>query len=368
MAYTGIQHGGRVDATTERKLNAKIVDNILNSRTYASRLLGMGKPMMGKTYDYSIKIVDSGAGEFFTGLETLSSAASDTLITLSYAHTAFQQPQVSIMVESFANAGPTGTIPLDAFKYDESVAEALQEWGAAVYGTGSGNQPLGLGAIVDDGTDVATIGGQTRATYDPLDANVTASGGGLTLLKMAELYDDCSAAGIANEEPNVGDTTKSIWTFYEQLIQPQVRADYNSVGYPKLALRGNSIVAPGQLKGAAGFNVLSFRGIPMLRDDACTAETLFFLNERYFEWRGRTIVPEEYTDYVEKVSLGEDADTLVGVGADQPSPPANFGWFHQKLQMLPQQAGMIARIYAIGQVTPSQFRRHGKLTGITGVG
>ena len=84
---SGIAVHNRVENTTERKLHEKVVDNVLNSRTYFSILMGMGKPFMGSTYDYTIKIEDSGLGEFYTGLETLNSSASDTTITLSYAHT-----------------------------------------------------------------------------------------------------------------------------------------------------------------------------------------------------------------------------------------------------------------------------------------
>ena len=85
MAYDGIQYNNRVDNFTERKLYTKVVDNILSSRTYASRLMGMSKEMVGKTWDYTVKVVDSASGEFFVGLETLNSAASDTTITLSYS-------------------------------------------------------------------------------------------------------------------------------------------------------------------------------------------------------------------------------------------------------------------------------------------
>src|SRR3990167_9633797 len=152
MANDGITNSNRVDTTTERKLQAKVVDNVLTSSTYWSRLQRMGKPFNGKLHDITVKITDSGLGEFFVGLETLNNSASDTTITLSYAHNAFTQPIVLPMLESFANTGEEGTINLDVFKLEEAVGEAVQKLGAAVYGTGSGNQFLGLEAIVDDGT------------------------------------------------------------------------------------------------------------------------------------------------------------------------------------------------------------------------
>lgn len=364
MAYDGIQFTNRVDATSERKLNAKVVDNILNSRTYGVRLLGNGKPMMGKTFDYSVKITDSGAGEFFTGLETLNSAASDTLITLSYAQTAFQQPDVSIMLDAFANSGATGTIDLQVFKMEEAISEAVSRIGSAIYSTGSSNQPLGLGAIVDDATDVTTIGGQSRSTYTTLKATRTAATT-LTLATLATLEDTISAAGVESEEPNINLTTKTVWSLYEQLLQPSVRADYAAIGYNAIQLRGNDVLkSRAELKGAAGFTALSYRGKPVIKDDACTSGNWFMLNERYFEWRGRTVTPNDYN--LEKVNLSSERSVIDGV-SDSFTAPSSAGWFYQPKQMLPNQAGMIGRYYLIGQVTASQFRRQGRLTGVTSV-
>ena len=93
MGYDGIQFGtvgagGRIDGTTERKLHAKVVDNVLNAPTYFSRILGAGKPFLGKTEDITVDVTQDTQGEFFVGLETLQSAAVNTTATLSYAHTA----------------------------------------------------------------------------------------------------------------------------------------------------------------------------------------------------------------------------------------------------------------------------------------
>jgi len=364
MAYDGIQYGNRVDTTTDRKLYAKVVDNVLSSATLMSRFMGNGKPFTHKTMDYTVKITDSSLGEFFSGLEALSSAASDTTITMSYAHTAFAQPIVLPMLESFANVGPGQAIDLDQFKYDEAVAETKSRLGTACFGTGTGEQPNGLGSIVDDATDVTTIGGQSRSTYAVLKATRTASGGTLTLAKLATLDDTISASGVESESPSLHVTTKTVWSLYEQLLSPAVRAEYASVGYNALGVRGDAILkSRADLKGAAGFTALTYRGVPVIKDDKCTAQNWFSINERYIEWRGRTQVPSKYAGQIEKISLGTPS-TMEGVAA---APSESHGCFMQKMQMMPNQAGMIGRIYVIGQLCTSQPRRHGRLTGVTGV-
>lgn len=362
----GINPNARVNPTTDRRIERKAVDNVLNSATWMSRHMGLGRPFYGKTYDVPIKIVDSGLGEFYSGIETLSSQASDTLIELSFAQTAFAQPVVSVMLESFANSGPEQTIDLDLFKMEEAIAETVQSLGAAAYGTGSGNQPLGLEALVDNGTNTSTIGGQSRTTYSALNSTVTDSGGTLTLAKMDTLESAIVAAGIETEYPTLKLTTKTIFDLFKRLLQPTVRAEYQSIGYPTLPLRSMTMeTSRANLKGAAGFTSLSHNGIPLIPDDLCTSGVLYYLNERYIHWLGRTIVPAKYANVLRKVTLAP-TKTFEGVASNLRAP-SDAGWFFQEMQMMPNAAGMVGRFHVIGQSINRQPRRQGKLTGITGV-
>lgn len=365
MAADGIPNTSRVSDLTYQKIYAKVVDQVLNSPTYMSRVMGAGKPFEGKTMDVVYDVTSDTSGQWFTGLETLASAATSTTVTGSYAHTAFTQPQVSIMLESFANSGSSQAIDLDEFKYEKAAAQALQALGTAIYGDGTANTMLGLAQIVNDS---GSVGGLSRSTYSQLNATVTASGGTLTLAKMATLWDAISGTGLAQEEPNVMVTTKTVWSLYEQLLTPQVRNEYNTAGYPSLSLRGKYMSRnKAELKGAAGFNAISFRGAPMIKDDFATSGVLFFLNEEYLEYRGRTTVPEMYRDVLQKVNLGT-MSAYEGTGPEALSLPSEFnGWFYQKPLTIPDQAGRIARFYVIGQMVPHSFRRQGKLTGVTSV-
>lgn len=361
MAYDGQTFGNRVDTLTQRKLYAKVVDNILNSATLGSKLMSNGEEFAGKTMDYTIKVTNSQAGQFIAGSETLNSAASDTTVTMSYAQTAFTQPIVLPLTEAMANSGSFGVINLQAFKKDEAAAEARNRIGLAIYGTGSSNQPLGLGALVDDGTSVASLGGLTRATYPQINSTVTASGGTISLSKLATLFDAVSAAGIESEEPTLGATTKVVWSLVEQLLFPSVRSNYDVL----VPVRGatGQMVSREALKGVAGFTALSYRGVPIIKDDAATSGVFFLLNENYLKWHGRTMVPKEYEGHIEKISLGT-ADTQEGVSA---APYETYGFFFQPEQMVINQGSLIGRIWVFGQMCTAQPRRHGKLTGITAI-
>lgn len=362
----GITVSNRVEGKTLRALNAKVVDAVLEAPTYMSRLMGKAKRFHGAVMDWTVKYQQSSQFEWFTGLENLNSAAEDNEITLSYAHTAGTQPKVGIMLESFANAGPEGVIPLDAYKYEEAAMEAVDAVAEAAYGTGAGDQPNGLQAIVDNGTNAATIGGQTRSSYDVLDATYTSSGGTLTLAKLATLDDACAKGGETGAVPNINLTTFTVWSLYEQLLDPQVRANYNASGFPRMSVRGEGTTSEAQLGGAAGYISLHHRGRPAIKDKKATSGVWYKLNEESFGWFGRTVVPEEYRRLgLEKVNLGTLKATESVAKGEMPS---EFnGWFYQPPMLMPDQAGTIARFYVIGQMAVWRPNLNGQLYAITGV-
>lgn len=363
MAIDGIQNNQRVEGTTERKLYAKVVDQVMDSRSYYSRLMGKAKAFgSGKSHDVTMKVSTSSRFQYVTALETIDLAAADTTVTAVYRHTAGVQPNVSIMLESFANAGDAGTIDVDDFNYEDAAEEAVQELGSVVYSSlGASNQPLGLEAIVDDGTNVGTIGGVLRSTYGAvLDATVTASGGTMTLAKLDTLNDAVSAAGISTSEPTINVMTKTIWSLFGQLINPQLRSNYNI-----LPVRGDESMSRGDMQGRVGFTSLEYRGRAAIKDDASTSGTWYALNENTFDWRGRTQVPAKYKGKISKVNLGT-AKVTEGVGADT-MPSEYNGWFYKPLEMMPDQLGMAGFFVIIGQLVPKSFRPNGKLESITGI-
>jgi len=367
--YDGIANNARVDNMGNRKLYTKVVDQVLNFPSLYSRNISQGMPFEGKSEDVTYDIAADTQGQFFTSLETLNSSAVNTTVTATFTHTAYTQPVVSIMLESFANVGSLGIINLDTFKYEKAAATALTTLGAAIYASGSANQPLGLTAIIDDGTNVGTIGGLSRSTYPALDSTLTAyAGGKLTLATMGVQYDAALAPGAAEESPNVGFCPSAIFTDYEQLLTPFVRQSYRDVGYDKMRVRDKYAQRnQGELRSAAGFNALSYRDTYIIRDYYATAQKLWFENEKYVVWKGRNEVPDEYAEVLEKVDLGTN-EAYEGTGAIATEAPSEWnGWFYQKPLTIPDQAGRIARFYCIGQMIPLSFRRHSVGTGITGV-
>jgi len=358
-SYEGIQHGNRVDNFSTSRKAAVVTDQVLTVPTLSNLLMRKGKPFSQPTLLETVKISRTSQTQAYIGLETLNSQATDTTIQLEFAHNAVQHAAVKVMLEHFANEGRGEDINLSKFIDQEAVAELAQELGTYFYGTGTGNKFLGLEALVDDGTNTSTYGGQTRTTYTALNSTVTASGGANTLAKMGVLHDTVSDASL-NQATDLLVSNFTLWSLFEQLLQPTARNTYTYT-MEGGNIKNNTSMGDG-LAGRAGFTALTYRGIPYIRDKSATSGVLYFLNTNYLAWYGRTVVPSDFKEDITRVNMGKRS------ALDATStPPNTHGWFYQKEEMMPTQAGRLGRFHIIGQFAGFQPRRQGKLTGITTV-
>lgn len=357
--------GSNVFNFSTARAAATVVDGILNNPTMMTRLLYKGKQFSGDgrgeqpTIIKDIKIKGRSQFQWFDGLEALNSSAENVVVQLQFNDAHATMPMVEIFTESMAREGDGEDVDYPAFEYEDAMNESVEGLSLALFSTGAADQPLSLQEVVDDGTNLATYGGQTRATYDSLDATVTASGGTMTLAKLATLRSTISDSA-SKENPTLISVTDTIADLYEQFLTPTVRYDSQSLSmggmYP------TAVDAPSMGQGFGGVNTYS--GIPLIRDKRNTSGVLYMLNENYLHWAGRTRVPKSFKGHVKSVNLGKGK---VVEGQASMRPSKYHGFFYQEKQMMPNQAGIISRFYCFGQLWSDQPRRQGKLTGITGV-
>jgi len=221
----------------------------------------------------------------------------------------------------------------------EDMADDL---GTIFYADGTGNSskdPLGLAALVDDGNTVANIGGQARGTYTTLASTVTASGGTLTLAKIDTLW---SAVTSGAQKPTVFYTTESVFNLYGQLLRPQERITKDASN-----LKG--------YKGGTGFTALEYNATPIVADEKCTSQAFIALNENYVDWYALPFFNAKPIAYKSQVK-GNDYEAPIGLG---------FSWSDW---IVPANAGsVVGHIYFGGQFVTTNPKRHGKLTGVTGI-
>jgi len=335
----------RLTTTTNNRLLPKVVDTILGSNVLATRMLKNSQKWVGKQIEKTIKISKNDQGGSFNGFDTFSTTAVDTRNKLTFDPKFYEIPVVVSLTELSTNkSDPSAIVDLAAIEMASTAEDAADDIGTMFYGDGTGNSSkdfLGLEAIVDDGTNAATYGSLSRSTYTTLKSTVTASSGTLSLLKMATLYNSISSGSV---KPTLGLCSEAIFSYYEQLLQPQERV-WKSVPEMRSGLTGGT-----------GFTGLYYKGFPILADEKSTSGVLYFLNEDFLEWRALPMAETTPVNFRVTDIEGNDYTSVPGLGFSW------SGWIKPV-----NQASLIGHIYLGGEFWSSNPKRHGKLTGITGV-
>lgn len=335
----------RVDTTTLQYLCPEVVDTVLRSNVFTTAMLAKTKKFRSSDMEFPIKYQKGVAGTSFNGFDTLPTSASDTRVLMVF-NPRFYAANIALPgSEIAANNTIQKVMDLATVEMRGRAQDMADDIGTLLYGTGTGNSNkdfLGLGAIVDDGTNVPTIGGLSRSTYPTLQSTVTASGGTISLLKMRTLYNAISDATI---QPTVSYTTYAIWALYESLLQPQERI-----------MKDVNVAA--NFKGYTGYKAMEFAGLPVLADRKCTSGYLYFLNEEFLDFYALpTAIPQfggESIPVASKLFVGNSYNEVGSLGFSW------TGWIKSTNQF-----AFNSYITLGGQLISADPRRHGVLTGIT---
>lgn len=336
--------GNRVTTTTQDEILPKVVDTVLNSNVFATRMLGAAKKWTGETLKQPIKVSKNTTGTSFSGFDTFSTAATNNRVNLSYTPKFYQITVALPLDELSVNQTDAKVLDLAAIELAGAAQDMADDIGTLFYSDGTGNSSkdfLGLAAIVDDGNTVATIGGQARATYTTLASTVTASGGTISLAKLSTLH---SAVTSGSQKPTLGLTTETVWNLIETLIAPQERI-----------VKDTPMMKAGTT-GGSGFTALFYRGVPIVADEKATSGTFFWLNEDWIDWYALPVALTEPIKFRNQDIKGNDYSSVTGLGFSW------SGWIKPS-----NSASVVGHIYLGGELVTFNPKRHGKLTGITGV-
>lgn len=353
----------RVVDITYQDILPSIVDFVNNSNVFTAKMLTNVKNWKGVTENQPITIANSTTGGSFDGMDTFSTAATNNTRQMTWYVKGYYQSVVVPGIEKAVNGNSEKQVlSLVATRLDEAKNSLANSIGNQFYSVGAGKDFEGLGIVVDNGTLTSSYAGITRSTLSSVNADVTAvTNGVITLDYLSSEFDNVSAASSGQEAPTLGLTTKAIWTFIEGLLQPTVSALYTATsisGYNRVSGGtpvGTSVPSgDAALKGAAGFEAITYRGKPIVADDKATSGTYFWLNERYLEFR--RLLDSELKSVSNRNQVTE------GVYQD-----VEFPSFLQLRDFLSpvNQYGEIGVMVLLGNLICRQPRRQGKLTGIT---
>lgn len=350
----------RVTAITYNEIMPTIVDAVNNSNILTARVMSNTKNWKGVNIKQPIRVANSTTGGSFDGLDQFDTTTTNNTRSLVWYVKAYEQSVVVPGIEKAVNGNSDKqVISLVTDRLDEAKISLTQAIGTLLYGMGQGKDIEGLGLIVDDGAATTEYGGLARTVAGNSASVSAAASNTLTLAQVSAKYTAVSAAGAEQEAPTIGLTTPAVWDIFEALLGDKIRANYETTsiaGYNKVSGKTpNGVMVPAaELKGAAGFNAISYRGRPVVADDKCTAGTFFWLNERYLEFRRLLSSDLKSVDSNPKATEGPDADIK------QPS------FLQLKDFMSPvNQFGEIGALIVMGNYICRAPRRQGKITGIT---
>jgi len=350
-----MQFSEAVTSVTRSYIVPKVFDTISKGSPVLMKLLQTAKPWKtGVSYDVIIKYQDSTNGGNTGIADKLDTDRQNTRTKMTFQPKMAYKPVVIANIEQTLNQGDEQVIDLLEAEFDSQAQSLMQVMSTNLWtGTGVGNSWDSIYNAADDGTNFSTYGGLSRTTYTTLNGYYLASAGALTLAKMATAYD---AVQIGNDTPDIIATTKALWSTYESLLQPTVRAGYTQNGYPKMNAFG-MVPTTAAMAGQAGFDVLFFRGTPVVKDEQIPSGKMFLINTNYFGFKGINI------SGLKQVNFKKSND---GVPMGVPGRVPSTRGFNFRDMMSPvDQLAEVGHIIYAGNFISENPRLQGQMVGLT---
>lgn len=231
--------------------------------------------------------------------------------------------------EEDRNSGEAAVIDLLEAKIKQAKMSLADKVNTDLFLDGTGNSSkeiTGLALAVDS---AGTYGNIARASNTWWGANETNVGGALAVAGasgLRRMYNDCSL-GRGRRTPDFGVTTQIVYEAYEALMDSNMR--YSTGGEQNVGFKNQN---------------LRFRDMSLFYDDLCQSGVLYMLNAEFMKL-------VTFNEKSGGVSKGERNDS---------------GDFRLEPFMKPiNQAGRVAKAFWAGQLTMSNCRHQGKLTGLT---
>jgi len=316
----------------------------------------------GTKYEFPIRYQDSTNGGVTGIADRLDSDRQNTRVTMSFEPKQIYKPVVVADLETTLNSGDERIINLFDIEFDSQAKSIATALATQLYtGTGVGNVFDSLANAADDSTNYATYGGLARATYSSINGYYLASAGALTLNKMATAYDSVETG---MEMPDIIATTKSLWSKYETLLTPTTRNNYTTSGYPRMNAFGMVPSMAPQSGANQGFNVLFFRGTPVVKDDSCPSGKMFMLNTNAFGFKGISLKSDAKGNKYETLNFkrsGNDETPKGTVG----NVPSTRGFQFRTLMSPVDQLAEVGYLLYVGNFISENPRLQGQMLGLS---
>lgn len=347
-----------VTTTTREFILPKVFDQVTTGTPGLMTFLQKPKEWKtGTSYKFAIKYRDTVNGGNMGIADKLDTDRENTRVQAEFNLKAANKPVVVAIAETTANMGDEQIVDLLDTEFDSQAQSLMTLMAQNLYtGNGSGNDWDSLANAASDSTLFATYGSLARATYSVFSGYYLAAAGALTLAKLATA-DDAVTIGV--DSPDIMLTTKAIWSTYESLLTPTVRANFSTSGYPKMNAWGG-VAGKGAGMGAEqGFVYLTFRGCPIAKDEQVPSGKLFLVNTKGFGFVGFN-----YQD--ENIMTANFKKTTDAVPAGVPGNVKSTKGFQFRKMMSPvDQLTKVGYLIYAGNFVATAPRLNGTMAGLS---
>ncbi len=263
-----------IQTTTNQSLAPAWVDQVLRDNFFFGEVLARTTKWDGSQMLDPIKYQKGIASVAFNGFDQLPTSQQPVSVNMTFYPT-FVATNVALAGSDLSvNKTPSQKLNLMTTMMKSRAQDGADDIGNFFQGDGTsfgGKAPMGLAGIVDNGSDLSTYGGLSRATYAGLNATVTAApGGAISLLLIRQLSNSISDGRVA---PTFAGTDYQTWSFVEQLLQAFQRNTYSSFTDMDA---GTGYAAKGLL----------WDGLKIYKDKKFTTGNFYLLNLDYLKFRG----------------------------------------------------------------------------------
>jgi len=300
-----------VSSTTNQYLAPFWVDQVLRDNYFFGKIMSRTKKYSGSQMLFPMKYQKGVSSVAFNGFDLLPITQQPTTVNMTFYPT-FVATNVALAGSDLSvNATPMQTLNLMKVTMESRAQDAADDVGNFLQGDGSsfgGKAPMGLAGAVDDGTNLATYGGLSRAAYSGLNSTVTPSGGTISLVKVRTLWNNISDGPVI---PDFIITDYTTWGYFESLQTPFQR---NNMDF---APRDRTVAS------TSGYTEQRWDGMIISRDKKVTTGNFYMLNLEMLEWyalkwfEGERVSPKakdiEGNVYEDKIYAPGDAFTWTGM-------------------------------------------------------
>ena len=276
-----------VTTATQDLILPTIYDSVLWSNVLCARLLSKPKLWRWEQMKVNFRVWASNAsaakGWGFRGTDTFDTSRQDETVQWAANPKFIYEPFNIVYTDLATNAWPEQVIDIVKRDSEYALSNLMDNVWTMIYSTNSESSKwfTGLRNIIAATWSYIWLDRSTYTVLKPWGTSVAWIDSSTTTLTLASMRSVSNAVTSWWIKPTIIVTTKSIFWFYEKLLTPMQQMNiwwYAQVTKDWLAQ------SKMWLWWAAWFDALMWDWIPVVRDEKCTANYMYFLNENYLDF------------------------------------------------------------------------------------